>query len=212
MSAIHPMELVRGVFAGRFAFRARRWDGNVRIFEFAPARFEPLPHAWSRILGLAAYGIGNDDVTDLLGLSASSVSDQLSAACARIGARRMDVLALGPLLEGSPCAIASEGAGARLILRAPDVVWRALSETEKDIAKLVADSAQTSVIALARGRSERTIANQRAAMYAKLRVRSQRELVLRLYGGALIAIDERAIARLECALPQSGELAAAQVA
>jgi hypothetical protein len=44
-----------------------------------------------------------------------------------------------------------------------------------------------------RGTSIRTTCNQIAAAHRKLEVRCRRELVLRLYGGALVPIDARAL-------------------
>ena len=54
--------------------------------------------------------------------------------------------------------------------------WVLLTPTERHVATLVIRGQSTAAIARARGTSPRTIANQLAAIYAKLGVRSRREL------------------------------------
>jgi DNA-binding CsgD family transcriptional regulator len=60
--------------------------------------------------------------------------------------------------------------------------WVLLTPTERHVATLVIRGQSTAAIARARGTSPRTIANQLAAIYAKLGVRSRRELRARSAG------------------------------
>jgi DNA-binding NarL/FixJ family response regulator len=209
---IDGTEFVRQLLAGRWEFRERDWQGTTRIFRFTPARRPPLARTTQALVALAACGASNEELSYLLGILASGVSIHLSAACARLSAERLDIVAIGPLLvapEATTTSVVRQGAGVSLALCAADATWRPLTPAERGIAKLVADSHPTSHIAQVRRRSERTIANQLAAMYRKLGVRCRRELILRLYGGTLVPVDESALARVDRALSERPGLAAA---
>jgi DNA-binding CsgD family transcriptional regulator len=56
----------------------------------------------------------------------------------------------------------------------------ALTQAEREVARLVADGSSNQAIAAKRGARPRTVANQPAAIYRKLAVSSRSELVARL--------------------------------
>jgi DNA-binding CsgD family transcriptional regulator len=56
----------------------------------------------------------------------------------------------------------------------------ALTQAEREVARLVADGSSNQAIATKRGARPRTVANQLAAIYRKLAVSSRSELVARL--------------------------------
>jgi DNA-binding CsgD family transcriptional regulator len=61
-------------------------------------------------------------------------------------------------------------------------VFAALTQAEREVARLVADGCSNRAIAARRGARPRTVANQLAAIYRKLAVSSRSELVARLVG------------------------------
>ena len=58
----------------------------------------------------------------------------------------------------------------------------ALTQAEREVARLVADGCSNQAIAAKRGARLQTVANQLAAVYRKLAVSSRSELVARLVG------------------------------
>jgi DNA-binding CsgD family transcriptional regulator len=58
----------------------------------------------------------------------------------------------------------------------------ALTEAEREVARLVADGRSNQAIATKRGARPQTVANQLAAIYRKLAVSSRSELIARLVG------------------------------
>jgi DNA-binding CsgD family transcriptional regulator len=56
----------------------------------------------------------------------------------------------------------------------------ALTEAEREVARLVADGCSNQAIAAKRGRAPTTVANQLAAIFRKLAVSSRSELIARL--------------------------------
>jgi DNA-binding CsgD family transcriptional regulator len=58
----------------------------------------------------------------------------------------------------------------------------ALSQAEREVARLVADGCSNQAIAAKRGVRRQTVANQLAAIYRKLAVSSRSQLVARLVG------------------------------
>lgn len=71
--------------------------------------------------------------------------------------------------------------------QAQPVALDELTRSEREVAGLVAEGLSSQAIATQRGRSVRTVENQIAAIYRKLRVGSRAELVVRL---SRPAVDE----------------------
>ena len=59
-------------------------------------------------------------------------------------------------------------------------VFAALTQAEREVARLVADGSSNQAIAAKRGARPRTVANQLAAIFRKLAVSSRSELIARL--------------------------------
>jgi DNA-binding NarL/FixJ family response regulator len=96
------------------------------------------------------------------------------------GAEREDVV---PPPAGLKATLERYGPGERLSLRYPWPSWRlppTLSDAERTVVLDLVDGASRRDIALARGTSERTVANQMASIFRKLRVGSRVELLAAL--------------------------------
>lgn len=201
-SALDGGRFLREVFDGRWMFEERTWRDCSRVYWFTSSNGRPLKPSALRALCLVARGATNDQAAHVLGLGPAAMSEQLSLLCRRIQARPLDLVAFGPLLEigGAGIHQTLERVGdtrIQLTYRPPRPLLGSLTASELEIAFMVADSMSNAEIALQRRASVRTVCNQLAGLYRKLGVHCRRELVLRLYGGALVPLEPHALAALD---------------
>lgn len=142
------------------------FDGGRHGFDRMPPpdhRFRTRHH--SRALVLRAGGATVEDVATELGMTPSVVVRLLRQGMAALRVRSQAEL------------IAALGGRA-----APEALPGNLTRAERDVVRLVLEGRSNAEIALTRGTSPRTVANQLQAIYAKLHVGSRRELVAVLLG------------------------------
>ena len=168
------------------AWRARvdgRWslvdaderDGKALVLAHANALSVPEPSGLAprerQVAICAALGWSNELVAYTLGLSESSVASSLAAARQKLGVRsRVELVA-------SLASLATMPARPKTTLHRD---LDALTPAERDVLTLVVQGASNADIARARTRSERTVANQVAAVLRKTGAGSRAELAARL--------------------------------
>ncbi|TPV96536.1 MAG: helix-turn-helix transcriptional regulator [Myxococcales bacterium FL481] len=130
-------------------------------------------------------GANDEETARALGVSASSVRDHVAQIVRKLGLRsRLELPSFyatanrlsRPLGPNCDLAVAAREQPDR----APRWWHRTLTPAEHDIARQILDGASNRAIAERRGSRPRTVANQIAALYAKLRVHSRGELRAKL--------------------------------
>jgi DNA-binding NarL/FixJ family response regulator len=124
------------------------------------------------------HGRSNGEIAYALGLSTGTVNRLARDAMRKLGgARRTDLARIfgarelnAARLDDPPDVVVLDGVprGAAL--------WRTLTESERQVARLAMRGLSNRAIAAERGRAERTVANQLAATYARFQVRGRAEL------------------------------------
>lgn len=197
-----PVAFLYEALEGRWSFVARAWREDARVFELtARCPAMPLSPRERDVFALVARGASNEEAAHVLGVLGSTLCGHVGAITRRMRARPIDLVAFGPLLEhverGGPCRLLRRGHAAILTYPTPIAITRALTPSELLVARVVADGASNVEIALARGTSVRTVANQIAALYRKLGARCRRECALALYGAERVPIERTTLDVLE---------------
>lgn len=139
-----------------------------------------------------AEGHTNKHIAFALGVAEGTVAALGRHVMTKLGARgRVLVhdLYLGPTAAGVRARVADVQAGAELLRvvawepPAASATLRGLSPSEHAVVEAVVAGLSNTAIARARGTSDRTVANQVAAVFKKLRVNSRSELVRLLRDG-----------------------------
>jgi DNA-binding NarL/FixJ family response regulator len=177
----------QALIAGRWSL-VDRFDSDGQRFVVAyrnppgvldPRRLTPREEC---VATQAALGRSNKEIGDSLCISDSTVATLLAAALAKLGLQSRTLL---PLfwrdLHGRALAISGADAGLIALARRDDVDGMAgLTPAERSVAKGLLAGLSDKEIARERNCSQRTIANQAAAVYRKLGVRSRVELASKL--------------------------------
>jgi DNA-binding CsgD family transcriptional regulator len=135
------------------------WPPRVMV-----APLVPLSPRERQVVALAARGQANKVIASDLGLRVSTVSVYLLKAARKLGVRGRVALISAYLVENE----------------AEPRLPAALSPSERAVTVLVLQGASNAQIAALRGTSARTVANQIAGIFRKLRVNSRGELMARL--------------------------------
>lgn len=128
-----------------------------------------LSQRQGHVLHMLLAGGSDKEIASKLGIGLSTVSTYVRRLRATLGCAGIEVLV-------SPCTDHPE-----VVLRRVTLLGR-LTPTEQDIVCRLLEGASTNEIAVARGTSSRTVANQRAAIFRKCGVRGRRELAAALLG------------------------------
>jgi DNA-binding NarL/FixJ family response regulator len=116
------------------------------------------------IVELSARGLSNNHVADTLGISASRVSSVLASVARRMGFKlRADLVRFAAHSLGAGATMQSSGT---------------LTPAEVSVLELVQRGLSNHAIATLRGTSERTVANQVAALLRKTGVNTRRALLV----------------------------------
>lgn len=202
------IDLWQGLVAAQWTL-VDRFEADGRRFIVAH-RNEPPVTAYAglsmperQVAAHAAAGLPNKLIAYGLGLSMGAVADLLRRVGQKLGLkRRVDLIALGsalgvawssgPGLSTAPTASAIRvGAASTEIAFAATSVPRAasrLTPAQLDVAHLLVTGRSQSQIAALRGVSPRTVANQVAAIYDRLRLGGRADLVA--YMAGRITADE----------------------
>lgn len=134
----------------------------------------------SRVLARSALGASGKEIAIELGLGESTVSVHLAAALDHLKLSRSEVGAILGSAGGMDLGAASSSETRWVVrLRIGAALPDVLTSTEREVVTLVLEGLSNREIADARRRSRRTIANQLAASFRKLRVASRGELYAR---------------------------------
>jgi DNA-binding NarL/FixJ family response regulator len=172
--------LWREVISGRLTVVPHKDVNGRRDLHLQPAQPGPQPHAnlterERLVIGHRASGQGLKRIASELGVSVPTVARCLSQALGKLGLERDIEL---------PRVLGAAVRQHLLSIRQPETDWRApLSSTEADVAHEILFGLSNAEIAEKRGTAVRTIANQVASIYRKLRVRSRLELSLYALAG-----------------------------
>lgn len=164
--------------------------GRRRIELSAPSCLAELTTRQGQVVRAIALGVPNKRVAAALGLSESCVATYLAHALAKMDATLATLrLALPGVLAPAqgdlakalrapfPCPEGATAQGRSLTLRLPPVVLpERLTAAEADVLRMAVEGHGIASTAEARGTSARTVANQRAHAYSKLRVGSCRDI------------------------------------
>jgi DNA-binding NarL/FixJ family response regulator len=185
-----PAALLEGLIAGAWSVAAEV-DGNdclylvVRGNEPEARVARALTPLEREMLERVALGQSNKFVSYELGTSESCVSAYLSRARLKLGVRSrtelVQLMQFGNLAPSEPCA---EGfcvrAGESVVLRVvreQGATPTILTSSERFIFRAILDGLSNAEIAMHRGRSLRTVANQVVSVFRKLAISSRAELV-----------------------------------
>lgn len=174
---------------GRWAFAGRRWEGRVRVLELVPSLdTAPLTRAELRLLDHLARGHTNQEIATRFHAAPSTVCAWTRSLAARFGVQPIDLVLVGALCTSRELAswahVSMNTHHVSLALEIPREVGDALTTAELEVARHIVDGHSARDIARARHTSERTVANQIANVYRKLRASARRECTLVLHGGA----------------------------
>ncbi len=132
----------------------------------------------------AARGLGNKAIAYELGVTESAIGTAVARVLRKLALRSRSELALlfapfAPRTRARAVSIAGERLAIVNVPRVPDAPFDELSSVEREVAQSLIEGATHASIALRRGTSVRTVANQAASIYRKLGVRSRAELAAR---------------------------------
>ena len=152
--------------AGNCSVVPREWEGVAcyGVLENEPTArcFRALSAAEKRVVQHASRGLSNKMLGYALGLSPSSISRLLESAALKLGfGSRAKLVRIASLLSGDETATPTTE----------------LTQAEGDVLELVRAGLSNRAIAEARGRSERTVANQVAALLRKTGSQNRRRLI-----------------------------------
>ncbi len=160
--------------AGQYSLAERVDTDGKRVYELyenAPkhAPLRALTERESFVVHECARGLSNKEIAYALGLSSPSVSVALAGAAQKLGLADTRVLVrLASGLRGAGAGVEALGA------------LGTLTGAERAVATLAACGLSNAQIARARACSDRTVANQLAAVLRKTGARSRRELAVRV--------------------------------
>jgi DNA-binding CsgD family transcriptional regulator len=184
--AVEPVVLWPALVRGRWALIDAFAAAGVRyvIARELPARAAPrraLPRRSLIILEHALAGRSSKWIALELGVSQPTVARALGAALRRLGVADTAALAGVPTAQFVPLdGVDEERGAARLAFARLAPLGHALAgltPAERDVVACIVSGKRAAVIAHERGSSPRTVANQIAAVHAKLGVSSRRELL-----------------------------------
>ncbi|MFO0681380.1 MAG: helix-turn-helix transcriptional regulator [Sandaracinus sp.] len=148
----------------------------------------PLTRAELRLLDHLARGHTNQEIATRFHAAPSTVCAWTRTLASRFGVPPIDLVLVGALCTTGELSrwahVSVEPDRASLALAIPRAVGDALTAAELEIARHIVDGHSARDIARARHTSERTVANQIANVYRKLRTSARRECTLVLHGGA----------------------------
>lgn len=187
------LQLWQGLVEGRWSL-VDRWESDGRRYVAAHANapeqrdFRALSGEDRRVLRYVALGASNKEIAFTLGLPIGSV-----ATCVRRIRRRLGGRSRGDLIgidQADALQVDLEG-DALTVLRAPRAqdsdLAAHLTPREREILEMLASGASNREIAVARGRSIKTVANQIFSIFAKLGVESRTEAAAKVLSGATFA-------------------------
>lgn len=147
----------------------------------------PLTRAELRVLDHLGRGHTNQEIATRFHAAPSTVCAWTRSLAVRFGVPPIDLVLVGALCTSeqltSWARLSRRGECMSLELAIPREVSEALTSAELDVAQQLADGQSPRDIARARKTSERTVVNQIANVYRKLRARARRECTLVLHGG-----------------------------
>lgn len=176
------LDLWAGLVAGRFSLVDRFVADGRRLvvaIKSPPSVLDPraLTERERQIVELAAEGASNKNIAYTLGVGESGVGTQLGRALRKLGLERRTELAPAMRAVAVEARIgAVELAVAGVDLWVNDV---ALSSAERAVVQALLRGHSDREIAIERGTSERTVANQLRSIFRKLGVASRAELIAR---------------------------------
>jgi DNA-binding NarL/FixJ family response regulator len=176
----------------------RDLQGGKRALDLRPSR-RPLSDRQAQVARAIASGFAEHAIGEALDLAPSTVATYAAHAAAKIGLPVAQLRFLLPagiaaadldtaLARPLPCPHGARWDGETFTLPMPAVEAPAsLTWAERHVLRLALGGASNKDIALARGTSPRTVANQLSSLYAKLGVGSRSQLdpgLLPALGGA----------------------------
>lgn len=176
------LDLWAGLVAGRFSLVDRFVADGRRLvvaIKSPPSVLDPraLTERERQIVELAAEGASNKNIAYTLGIGESGVGTQLGRALRKLGLERRTELAPAMRAVAVEARLgAIELAVAGVDLRMDDL---ALSSAERAVVQALLRGLSDREIAIERGTSERTVANQLRSIFKKLGVASRAELIAR---------------------------------
>ncbi len=176
------LDLWAGLVAGRFSLVDRFVADGRRLvvaIKSPPSVLDPraLTERERQIVELAAEGASNKNIAYTLGIGESGVGTQLGRALRKLGLERRTELAPAMRAVAIEARLgAIELAVAGVDLRMDDL---ALSSAERAVVQALLRGLSDREIAIERGTSERTVANQLRSIFRKLGVASRAELIAR---------------------------------
>jgi len=183
------MDLWKGLVSGRWSLIDRVDTRGARVLiahQNDPQTPDPrsLSPRERAIVELVMTGASNKHIAYTLGLGAGTVGAHLQQALGKLGiSSRVELVRLAMASAGADAwraAVGDAELGVLVVGAETEDEHLPLTIAERDVARLVADGLTNAEIAGRRGSSERTIANQIAAIYEKLGIGSRPELVVAL--------------------------------
>ncbi|AKV00214.1 hypothetical protein AKJ09_06877 [Labilithrix luteola] len=177
------------LLAGRYSV-VDRWESDGRrylaVYKNDPRIPDPraLGATERAVVELVALGASTKEAAYALGLSTDAAAKALEQARRKLGVKSRGELT--PFVAGDRASLSVRVGTAHLdVLVAntkmnPEALAR-LTEAEREVASAVSRGLDNAAIALARGTSVRTIANQLRRIFEKLGVKSRGELGARLF-------------------------------
>jgi DNA-binding NarL/FixJ family response regulator len=183
------MDLWKGLVSGRWSLVERvDSDGTTTLLAHENEPQTPDPRGLSprerAIVELALTGASNKHIAYSLGLGPGTVAKHLQQATAKLGVEsRVALMRLARVAgaEAPRAVVAGEELGL-LVIGSNSEESLPLTDAERDVARLVAQGLTNAEIASRRGSAQRTVVNQIASIYEKLRIGSRPELVLAMTG------------------------------
>lgn len=186
-AAAGPQSMWQVLAAGWLLLRTSQLDGSGWYVAHCNAEAggpRGLTRRQLAIAQLAAQGESNKAIAHRLGVSTSTVSDQLTEIRRKLGVgSRAELVSLVAELAATPVRELTIG-GERIAIgvcrdeRAS--THESLTSAENEVATLAAQGWSNQRIALARGSHSRTVANQLASILRKLGLHSRAQLALHL--------------------------------
>jgi len=187
-AAAGPQSMWQALAAGWLLLRAAQLDGSgwyvAHCNADAAASSRGLTPRQLAIAQLAAQGAANKTIAHRLGVTASTVSDQLTEVRRKLGVQsRAELVSLVAALAATPVhelTVGCERIAIGVCRDARSNTHDSLTGAENEVATLAAQGWSNQRIALARGSHSRTVANQLASILRKLGLQSRVQLALHL--------------------------------
>jgi len=182
---------LEALLAGAFHVSSVHRSCESYVFDLTPSapvgRFEPRERE-QRIISALLSGWSQKQMSFELCLAPATISHEIRQLVRRVGVTRWEhFVAIACALHADPVLTDNAEADCQPVRVSASVrpqVLAALTPAEREVVLCVADGLSNAQIALCRRTSPRTIANQIAGVFRKLKVTGRLELVLRMLADA----------------------------